>query len=200
MDRPFRAADAAFFSDIVRETHFYLIRHGESEGNARLIMQGHLDLPLNSRGESQAVSAGAWLADKGVKRLYASPLLRAFRTAEILASRAGLPAPVAEPLFTELETGSFTGLSLDEIRQRFPEVYEDFRWRSWDAVPGAESSADLADRAFRGWEFSRPGQGRPRGPWPSCPTADACNGSYGSPSGAEAGCPCCLPATAASST
>ncbi|MCK7506525.1 MAG: histidine phosphatase family protein [Desulfobacterales bacterium] len=54
------------------------------------------------------------------------PLRRAFRSAEIIAARANLPGPLPEPVFTELETGIFTGLSVDEIRERYPEVYEEF--------------------------------------------------------------------------
>ncbi|NLJ46604.1 MAG: histidine phosphatase family protein [Treponema sp.] len=153
MDEAHRAADAAFFSDLGRDTDFYLIRHGESEGNARLVMQGLLDLPLNPRGEAQAEAAGAWLADKGVSRLYSSPLRRALRTAELIAARANLPAPRPDPVFTELDTGLFTGLSVPEIREQHPEVYREFRARSWDAVPGAESSASLYERALRAWEF-----------------------------------------------
>ncbi len=163
MDGSPPAADAAFFADLDRETHFYLIRHGESEGNARLVMQGRLDLPLNPRGEAQAAAAGDWLADKGIGRLYASPLRRAFRSAEIIAARANLPGPLPEPVFTELETGIFTGLSVDEIRERYPEVYEEFRWRSWDAVPGAESSEALYGRALRGWEFLKARAGETEG-------------------------------------
>ncbi|MDV7399667.1 histidine phosphatase family protein, partial [Arthrospira platensis SPKY1] len=110
-------------------------------------------LPLNPRGETQAAAAGAWLADKGVAELYSSPLRRAYRTAEILAAEAGLSGPRPEPVFTELDTGIFTGLSVEEIRERHPDVFEEFRWKSWDAVPGAESSATLYDRALAGWEF-----------------------------------------------
>lgn len=153
MDEPERAADGAFFSDLSRTADFYLIRHGESEGNARLIMQGRLDLPLNPRGEAQAAAAGAWLADKGVTALFTSPLRRAYRTAEILAAEAGLPGPRPEPVFTELDTGIFTGLSVEEIRKKHPGIYGEFRARSWEAVPGAESSASLYDRALRGWGF-----------------------------------------------
>jgi hypothetical protein len=48
------AADASFFSSIEHETHFYLVRHGESEGNARRTFQGRLDLPLAESGRGQA--------------------------------------------------------------------------------------------------------------------------------------------------
>lgn len=153
MDDSVPAADATFFSDLSRETHFYLIRHGESEANARLVVQGHSDYPLNARGESQAAAAGQWLADKGVTSLSASPLRRAMRTAEIIARWAGLSAPKPEPLFVELDTGRFSGLSMEEIQQRFPEEYGEFRYRSWDAVPDAESARDLARRAADAWAY-----------------------------------------------
>jgi len=147
------AADAAYFSDLARETHFYLIRHGESEANARLIVQGHSDYPLDAQGRSQAEATGDWLSDKGVTSLAASPLVRAMETAEILARRAGLPEPEPEPLFIELDTGCFSGLSMEEIQARFPREYEEFRYKSWDAVPGAESASALAERALRAWTY-----------------------------------------------
>ena len=153
MDQPISAADAAFFSDLSRETHFYLIRHGESEANASRVVQGHLDYPLNARGESQAAVAGQWLADKGITSFSASPLRRAMRTAEIICGRAKIPAPRAEPLFIELETGVFSGLSVEDIQKNYPKEYAEFRGRSWEAVPGAETESELAARALRAWVY-----------------------------------------------
>ena len=46
------AIDASFFSALEAETSFLLIRHGQSEGNARNIMQGRLDLPLDGQGRA----------------------------------------------------------------------------------------------------------------------------------------------------
>ncbi|HSV55896.1 MAG TPA: histidine phosphatase family protein, partial [Magnetospirillaceae bacterium] len=135
MNEDSRAADAAYFSDLTDGADFFLLRHGESEGNARLIIQGTLDLPLTGRGEAQAAAAGEWLATKGVIRILTSPLSRALRTAQIIADRARLPAPEPDPVFTELDTGAFTGLDMDGIRERHPEAYAEFLWRSWDAVP-----------------------------------------------------------------
>jgi broad specificity phosphatase PhoE len=153
MDTLKRAADAAFFANLVRETHFYLIRHGESEANALQVIQGHSDYPLNSRGEAQAAAAGLWLAGKGITSLSCSPLSRARRTAEIIAREARIPAPRPEALFIELDTGCFSGLSLSQIQEKFPQLYEEFRYRSWAAVPDAESAPALAERALRAWEW-----------------------------------------------
>lgn len=151
MESTIRAVDAAFFSDLARETHFYLIRHGESDANALGVVQGHSDHPLNKRGEAQAAAAGQWLADKGITSLSCSPLKRARRTAEIIAREARLPEPKADGVFIELDTGCFSNLSLPQIQERFPKLYEEFRYLSWGAVPDAESINELASRAVCAW-------------------------------------------------
>ncbi|QQS44213.1 histidine phosphatase family protein [Candidatus Roizmanbacteria bacterium] len=35
-------------------TTFYIVRHGESEGNVSKILQGQMDFPLTKTGEQQA--------------------------------------------------------------------------------------------------------------------------------------------------
>jgi len=65
-----------------------LIRHGQSTANATGVWQGQLDYPLSDRGRDQARLAGRALANIPIHGLYASPLLRAFETAELLAREA----------------------------------------------------------------------------------------------------------------
>ena len=67
------AADASFFSSIEKKTHFYLLRHGQSEGNARRKFQGRMDLPLSETGRAQARAVGTWLADKGIGTITPRP-------------------------------------------------------------------------------------------------------------------------------
>jgi probable phosphoglycerate mutase len=150
------AADASFFSSIEKETHFYLLRHGQSEGNARRTFQGRMDLPLADMGRAQARAVGAWLADKGIGTLYASPLLRAAETARIVAQACGPGAqPHFDETFIEMDTGVFTALGYDEARGRYPEIFAAFQGRSWDAVPGAEKADALYARAMRAWSLLR---------------------------------------------
>jgi hypothetical protein len=52
-DRPFEAADQSFFSGIKEETHFYIVRHGRSEGNAKKVFQGRLDMALDEAGRGR---------------------------------------------------------------------------------------------------------------------------------------------------
>jgi broad specificity phosphatase PhoE len=150
------AADSIFFSPLRAETHFYIVRHGQSEGNAKRIFQGLLDLSLVDEGREQARSAGAWLAAQGVQAVFASPLLRAAETGRIIADACGAPLRFDETL-RELDTGVFSGLGFEESRFRYPEAYSGFKWRSWDAVPGSEKADVLYERAMRAWTFLRDG-------------------------------------------
>ena len=150
------AIDASFFSALEAETSFLLIRHGQSEGNARNIMQGRLDLPLDGQGRAQARSLAPWLAGRRPDLLVASPLARARETAELAAPSRDGPAPLLlEPLLAELETGVFTGLTFEESARDFPEAWQDFRARGWDGVPGAEDSGALYARALEAWKSLR---------------------------------------------
>jgi len=98
-----------------------LVRHGESEGNAQERMQGRSDFPLTARGREQAQRLSAFLAVHRVvwERLYASPLSRAWATAEVLAGDRG-GTPHVEPALREIDAGDLEGLTFHDISARFP--------------------------------------------------------------------------------
>ena len=60
----------------------YLIRHGQSASNANPANKS-FEPPLTELGERQARRAGSELADRGIVRLYCSPMLRALPAATI---------------------------------------------------------------------------------------------------------------------
>jgi len=99
-----------------------IVRHGESECNAEGRLQGWLDSPLSERGRAQAALLGAWLGRIGFvwHRAYASPLSRAYETAQIAARACHGDAPAQEPLLKEIGVGSIEGLTGEEIRARHP--------------------------------------------------------------------------------
>jgi broad specificity phosphatase PhoE len=149
------SADSLFFSPLPQETHFFILRHGQSEGNARRIFQGSLDLPLDDSGRAQARAAGRWLAKRGVGAVLASPLARAAETARIAAAACGLGEGAYDPAFSELDVGIFTGMSFEEARERYPAMFRAFESESWDAMAGAEKSEALYARAMRAWAILR---------------------------------------------
>ena len=147
-------ADSAFFSPLSHATRLYIVRHGQSEGNAKGIFQGRLDMPLDAGGRSQARDLGVWLAREGVGTILSSPLARAAETARIVGE-ACATEPLLEASFAEIDTGIFTGLSFEQARRLHPEVYSDFEGRSWEAVPGAERAEALYGRAMTAWTVLR---------------------------------------------
>ncbi len=62
----------------------YLLRHGETESNRNCILQGWSDIPLNDRGIELAELTAEGLKDISFDRIYSSPLIRAYTTAEII--------------------------------------------------------------------------------------------------------------------
>lgn len=69
----------------------YLVRHGETDGNAQQWYQGSTDVPLNARGIVQAKYLGDFLKDEQFTAVYSSDLLRAEKTAELVAAPHRLP-------------------------------------------------------------------------------------------------------------
>jgi broad specificity phosphatase PhoE len=127
-------------------TRFVLIRHAESQWNAVGRWQGHGDPPLSARGRQQAEALARALAGQGIDVLVSSDLARARETAAALARSLGLE-PVHDARFRELDVGTWTGLSRDEIQERDPEPLA--RFDTGDALApagGAESRAQIRQR------------------------------------------------------
>lgn len=139
------------FSRLNGAVDFYFVRHGESEANRQRRIAGKENTPLTEMGRLQAAATGRWFTGKPISAVFTSPLGRAAETAKIIATIAGLPEPQEDARVAELDTGIFSGLSFEEISKRFPGEYAEFRARSWDAVPGAESALSLRGRAVAFW-------------------------------------------------
>jgi probable phosphoglycerate mutase len=106
-------------------TTILLARHGESDWNRDRRWQGHADRPLTKRGEEQARALATRLADIPLDAIYASDLLRARATADAVARSRGLDVQVVAEL-REVDVGSWSGLTREDARVRFPEDFA--RW------------------------------------------------------------------------
>ena len=60
----------------------YLVRHGETEWNVLRRVQGSMDAPLTENGIQQAKNVAKRLAKVDFAAAFASPQMRAYRTAE----------------------------------------------------------------------------------------------------------------------
>jgi probable phosphoglycerate mutase len=126
----------------------YLARHGETDWNRAGRWQGWTDIPLNATGEAQASLLADSLRGLGVARIVASDLLRARRTAEIVARALAVADVHVDADLRERGFGLFEGLTREECAERYPE-----EWRSYraDAVlpPGTEPHGLVRDRMRR---------------------------------------------------
>ncbi|MEK7495493.1 MAG: histidine phosphatase family protein [Patescibacteria group bacterium] len=68
----------------------YLVRHGETEWNVKKLIQGQKDIPLNKKGEDQAMALGKKLKKIKFDAIYSSDLRRAAETAIIIAGKRRL--------------------------------------------------------------------------------------------------------------
>jgi broad specificity phosphatase PhoE len=103
-------------------TKLYLVRHGQSAGNAEGRFGGHGPTPLSRLGLQQADATARMLAKEGVNAIFSSDLHRAVQTAEPLARLTGLPVN-ATSAFRERNVGVLEGLTFDESKQTFPKDY-----------------------------------------------------------------------------
>lgn len=134
-------------------TRFYLVRHGQSEGNLENTFLGHSDRDLSPRGHKQAALAGEFLKDKGIEVIYSSDLCRAYNTALPTAKACGLPVIRNEQL-RELFAGEWENRKYDELLAAYPEEYGTFIHDIGRAVcTGGESVAELSERVYA--EFCR---------------------------------------------
>jgi probable phosphoglycerate mutase len=123
----------------------YLLRHGETPGNAARVIQT-AEVALSERGEEQARRLARRLAATGLAGILASDLARASRTAEHLREATGAPLEL-EPLLQERNLGDLRGTAYAEID--FDVFAADY------APPGGESWEAFHARVDRAWQRIR---------------------------------------------
>ena len=121
----------------------YIIRHGQTELNTKMLMQGRSDHPLNETGLAQADEAAARFAEMGVTidRIYSSPLIRAVQTAERIAPDAEL---AIDERLIEMDYGPYEGM---DLRAPAPEVMAFFM--DFVNVPAPEGMEPLPEVVSR---------------------------------------------------
>lgn len=103
-------------------TRLYLVRHGQSAGNAEGRFGGHSATPLSPLGRQQAQKTARALAKEKITAIYSSDLQRAVQTAEPLAKILNLEINATDA-FRERHVGVLEGLTFDEAKKEFPEDY-----------------------------------------------------------------------------
>ncbi|MBR8827849.1 MAG: histidine phosphatase family protein [Gomphosphaeria aponina SAG 52.96 = DSM 107014] len=113
-------------------TRVIIVRHGQSSYNAEKRIQGRSDESvITDQGSADAKIVGETLSLIKFKTIYCSPLQRAKKTAEIIATHLKNPAtlqPVEKLL--EIDLPLWEKLTKEEVRENFSEDY-----RCWKERP-----------------------------------------------------------------
>lgn len=128
-----------------------LVRHAETEWNARGLIQGQRDSTLTHRGlrQTSALLAALAATDYRIDSVYASPLGRAWQMGLSLAECFRCPL-MAEPALKEQALGRFEGVSSDQLQQNYPnEAKALFRLDAGYCPPDGESLAQASQRVMR---------------------------------------------------
>jgi probable phosphoglycerate mutase len=109
----------------------WVIRHGETELNARRVVQPAAT-PLSERGREQARRVARRLAREGIAHILSSDLLRARETAEVLRRATGSRVEL-EPLLQERNFGDVRGTPYAELGfDLFAPDFEPPNGESWE--------------------------------------------------------------------
>ena len=101
----------------------YLIRHGQSTYNNEKRWAGHADPPLTDLGREQAKKACEKFKEMDFTAITSSSLQRARETAEIISQQLNINLLDSIPDLNERHAGHISGLTSDEIDEKFPEIW-----------------------------------------------------------------------------
>jgi broad specificity phosphatase PhoE/ribonuclease HI len=130
-----------------KATTIYLIRHGETVLTPfkKFSGDGPLNPELTSIGLAQAEKVAAAVAQLNPEVIIASPLKRTTQTAEAVSRATGLPITFEEA-WIECSFGIWDGLSIDEVKEKYPADYQAWLSSTGFAPPEGESYDNVAIR------------------------------------------------------
>ena len=121
----------------------YLARHGETDWNAELRLQGTSDIPLNSKGRQQAAKLAERLKGIHLDAVYCSTLSRSRETATI--AHGGAPMKSLAGL-NERNHGKFEGKKVDGSDPLTEQEWRRQRRDPEDEFDGGESLNQFYER------------------------------------------------------
>lgn len=125
----------------------YLIRHGETALNAKGCYYGRTDAVLSEKGISQARYLKEILKEISFDYIVASPLVRAYNTAQIVMEEREQEI-FGDRRLMEQDFGIFEGMTYKEIQNTYPKELDAWNEEfSTYRIPKGESFADVRSRA-----------------------------------------------------
>tara|TARA_Y100000748_G_scaffold296595_1_gene289604 strand:- start:385 stop:1011 length:627 start_codon:yes stop_codon:yes gene_type:complete len=130
-----------------------LVRHGQSEWNAKNLFTGWKNPDLTSDGKKEAINAGSLIKERNIQfsMMFTSALKRAQITGQIVldAIEQSDIEVIKDEALNERDYGDLSGLNKDDARKEWGEEQVHIWRRSFDVPPpGGESLKDTAERVL----------------------------------------------------
>jgi len=130
-----------------------LVRHGQSEWNAKNLFTGWKDPSLTAVGENEATDAGKLIRERNIEftMMFTSALKRAQITGQIILKGINQThiEVIKDQALNERDYGDLAGLNKDDARKQWGEEQVHIWRRSYDIPPpGGESLKNTADRVL----------------------------------------------------
>ena len=130
-----------------------LVRHGQSEWNAKNLFTGWKDPNLTDLGIQEAIKAGELLETRNLKfdLMFTSDLFRAQETGRLILEQINQKdiEIIQDQSLNERNYGDLAGLNKDEAREKWGEEQVHIWRRSFDVPPpGGESLKNTAERVL----------------------------------------------------
>jgi broad specificity phosphatase PhoE len=131
-------------------TRILLIRHGESEANSERIFAGNKDVKLMERGIEQAKKTAEYISEfYDVDCVYASDLVRAHKTGEVIAGFLGLKV-ITDRRLREIYAGEWEGKKFSDLEKNYSKDYTCWLTDIGNCIcTGGESVKELGLRVFK---------------------------------------------------
>ena len=135
-----------------------LVRHGQSEWNAKNLFTGWKDPKLTDLGIQEAIKAGDLLENRNLKfdLMFTSDLFRAQETGRLILEQMNHAdiEVIKDQSLNERNYGDLAGLNKDEAREKWGEEQVHIWRRSFDVPPpGGESLKNTAERVLPYFEL-----------------------------------------------
>lgn len=127
-----------------------IVRHGESEWNAKGVWTGVTDIHLSEKGVKEAEMLGEAIQDIPITRAFCSQQVRSLETLTAMLSASNQPEVpfVQDDAINERDYGVYTGKNKWEVQQEIGNTAFEKLRRGWDDhVEGGETLKDVYARA-----------------------------------------------------
>lgn len=125
-----------------------LVRHALTIDNQKSRLSGHIDSSISEEGKEQIDKLTNYLKDFDIDKIYTTTSSRTKSTVKKLSELKSIEIIERESL-KEISFGNFEGLTFDEIKNKYPEEFQDMIQKGYEyKYPNGESLIDSYNRVY----------------------------------------------------